>query len=769
MTLIVPEGESYLDFQNNSILYALKRKRTLIADQPGLGKGHPLSTRLATPSGYRPVGDLRAGDKVIGSNGKAVDIMRVHERGMLPVYKVETNDGASTIVDGEHLWTVYDDTLEDFVTIDTIELAARSHGGERLCLPLLSAPVEFTIKDCPDPFTAGIILANPNAYIDTPHIDPSQFETASVSQRMSFLSSVIRTLGRVRGDDSHIRLLIKRPLETVELARVVTQIVRSLGGMVKTHRSGLRWRLDIYLPDDIWRPLVGYTRPVVKRMNRRWKRFAAGVPPRFITSVSPAGSDYVRCISVNAPDNLYTTDEYILTHNTVSALGVSNNIAGVETVLIICLASHKEHWKRAFEKWDIHGLSVGIAEGDFFPDTECVIINYDILFRHYDAIRAGTWSILICDEAHNLQNDETRRTVNVFGSHGKKVTITDREFNEATQKWKNVKVKKRFEDISADRELFLTGTPIPNRVKNFWPIIKRCDPRGLGRNYDAFAYRYCAAFETMHGMDDNGASHLDELRALIRDRFMVRHLKDDVLKELPPKIRQVIPLNSAGLQKKLAAERNAVAELLRAYEEQMGIHIDMDSESLAELVMNARPQMFEDYAKTVDDDIGRDTPLNKLAIARAELALAKVPMIIEHVSNLMQQGEKVIVFAYHRAVIEALRERWSNSCALIYGGTPTNRRQAEADRFQEDPDCNPFIGQYTAAGTGYTLTAARFVVCTEITWLPHELTQAEDRAHRIGQLDVVNVHHLVVQGSMDDGMLGKIIAKQAIIDQALDG
>lgn len=776
--LACPEGLSYLDFQENSILYALSRRRALIADEPGLGKGHPLTTRILTPDGYTPIGTLSVGDKVIGSSGKPVDVLGVHDRGVLPVYRVTTSDGASTLVDGEHLWTIYDHADDDWSTIDTIQLNARIMKGAKISLPLVTNPVEFTLKVYEiAPFTAGVMLAKGEViYEEAPTVKPQQYETGSPSQRMAFLSGIIRSIGRVRGDARCCRLYFKRSAAWGDLIGTVTQIVRSLGGLVTTRKNTHNLHVDIYLPDDLWLPLVGY-RLGIRKINRRWRDFRPGVPNRFITAVKPVGQDHVRCISVNAADNLYLTDEFIVTHNTVSAIGASNNLDGVESMLVVCLASHKIHWARAVEKWDMHGLSIGIAEGDYFPDTECVVINYDILHRHYDAIRAGTWKVLICDEAHVLQNETARRTLNIFG--GKLKVYEDQEPDDVDDDGEIVKSKfkkkkgakkvwKKWEGISAEREFFLTGTPIPNRVKNMWTLIKRCDPRGLGRNYDAFAYRYCGAFETFHGMNDNGASNLPELNRILKDRFMIRHLKAEVLKDLPPKVRQIVPLSSEGLQKKLQAEKDAVAELLMAYEAQMGIHVDLDTESLADLVMRARPQMFDDYAKTVDDDIGKDTPLNKLAIARAELALAKVPMAIEYVSNLMNQGLKVVVFAYHRAVIEALRDRWANSCALIYGGTPTKKRQAEADRFQEDPNCNPFIGQYTAAGTGYTLIEAYHVVCIEMTWLPYELSQAEDRCHRIGQEDTVFVHHLVVEGSMDEGMLGKIVAKQEVIDAALN-
>lgn len=784
MTILnTPAGLSYLDFQNTSISYALMRRKTLIADEPGLGKGHPLTTRILTPEGHKAIGEIKLGDRVIGSNGAPVEVTGVFDRGLLPVYRVTTGDGASTIVDGDHLWTLFDSETGEEITINTLELNARIARGDRLSLPLVSSPVEFTAKQFAiPPKLAGLMAANKDLYEDSQQIGTSAYEVGSPSQRIDFLSAVVRTLGRVRGDDNCIRLLFYRPLENRALATTVSALVRSLGGLAYETKTSQRIRLDIYLPDTLFLPVVGYTGTTAlgtprKRINRRWKRFVAGTPDRHIVSVRGAGRDHVRCISVNAHDNLYVTEEYIVTHNTVSAIGLSNQLPEVRSMLVICLASHKIHWARAVEKWDMHELSVGIADGDFFPDTECVVINYDILHRHYDTIRAGKWGILICDEAHVLQNESSRRSLNVFGGklrvvEGQDADDVDDDGNivkSAFKKKKGAKkVWKHWEGIEADREVYLTGTPIPNRVKNMWTIIKRCDPRGIGRNKEAFLMRYCGAFHTLHGLWDNGATNLPELNRILKDRFMVRHLKNDVLKSLPPKVRQAVPLSNEGLQKKLQAEKDAVSELLAAYEAKMGIHVDLDQESLADLVMRARPQMFDDYAKTVDADGMKDTPLNKLAIARAELALAKVPMAIEYIANLINQGKKVVVFAYHREVIEALRARWSNSCALIYGGTPTHKRQAEADRFQEDPECNPFIGQYTAAGTGYTLIEAYHVVCVEMTWLPYELSQAEDRCHRIGQEDTVFVHHLIVEGSMDEAMLAKIVAKQEIIDAALN-
>ena len=90
------------------------------------------------------------------------------------------------------------------------------------------------------------------------------------------------------------------------------------------------------------------------------------------------------------------------------------------------------------------------------------------------------------------------------------------------------------------------------------------------------------------------------------------------------------------------------------------------------------------------------------------------------------------------------------------------------DRFQNDPECKVFIGSIQASGVGITLTASSTVVFAELGWTPAEMSQAEDRCHRIGQLDSVLVQHLVIDGSLDARIAQTLVSKQNVLDRALD-
>jgi hypothetical protein len=104
----------------------------------------------------------------------------------------------------------------------------------------------------------------------------------------------------------------------------------------------------------------------------------------------------------------------------------------------------------------------------------------------------------------------------------------------------------------------------------------------------------------------------------------------------------------------------------------------------------------------------------------------------------------------------------------IDGGTKPEDRQPIVQRFQDDPSIQFFLGGIKAAGVGLTLTAASQVYFAELDWTPAAVTQAEDRAHRIGQHDAVNIYHLVLDGSLDGKMAKTLVGKQKIMDAALD-
>jgi len=397
---------------------------------------------------------------------------------------------------------------------------------------------------------------------------------------------------------------------------------------------------------------------------------------------------------------------------TIQAIGVINTLLP-RSVLVVCPASVKINWQREIEKWIVDWYPVGIAYGNQpFPTTSIVLINYDILNRFHDEIHGTHWDMIIGDECQYLKNPDAQRTQEVVG------------------RWGNDPLP----GIQADKKLFLTGTPILNRPKEIFTPAKYLDPVNF-RSWWQFALRYCGAFSDGYGWNFDGATNLEELEYKLRTTIMIRRLKEQVQKELPAKIRQIIELPADG--GRVRAER----QRMRDYKQQvraLGLSIFSD--------------------------------LSEIAHIRHETALAKVPAVVSYLREILENGKKVVVFAWHRAVVDQIAEGIGRPISVVVTGatTPYNRQQ-RIDKFQTDPECRVFIGNFLAAGVGITLTAASTVVFAELDWVPGNITQAEDRCHRIGQKDTVHVQHLVLEGSIDAYMAKILVHKQEIIDRALDG
>lgn len=491
---------------------------------------------------------------------------------------------------------------------------------------------------------------------------------------------------------------------------------------------------------------------------------------------------------------------------TIQALGVINASPEAKSVLCIVPASLRLNWHKEADLWlvrrndfSIHVVEKGTervktgrkveketkhrdgttsikmvnemaSQPIGIPEyANFVVVNYDLLSGrnvknpNYDPRVAGstpkvwkpshmlaqlmarTWDILIVDEAHYIKNPKAARSKAVLGSPGNK-------------KKKELPVPGVI-DRATMRRMFLTGTPILNRPVEMQPLLGALAPDQFG-NFFQFAKRYCAAVKGTWGWDFSGASNLEELQEKLRATVMVRRLKRDVLKELPAKQRQVIalPLNGA----KAVVENEARAyEAHEAQLDELRNQMDFAHASGNEDAYKAAVAALRDAQKVAFEEMSE---------VRQQVAIAKLPKVIEHIENAFESGvEKIVVFGHHRAVCNGIFNHFGDAAVRLTGeDAKLSDRQASVDRFQADPTCKLFVGSIKAAGVGHTLTAASHVIFAELDWVPANVTQAEDRCHRMGQAESVYVQHLVLDGSMDSRMAQMLVEKQAIADKALD-
>ena len=226
---------------------------------------------------------------------------------------------------------------------------------------------------------------------------------------------------------------------------------------------------------------------------------------------------------------------------TPMSIGFCNYVPEIRRVLVICPGFLKLHWKNEFLRWDVKGLTVGVTEGTKgeFPTTDVVIINYEILKAYRAQLRIAAWDLMIIDEVHKLKSRKADRTREVWGG---------------VKRDADKKIVEKVPAIPAVRQLALTGTPTLNgKPKELWNMMQALDPDGLGADWYSYAKHFCklqelTQFNPAKGKEErigwlwDESDNLDELQKLMRQRFMVRRLKSEIMHQLPPKRRMIIPI-----------------------------------------------------------------------------------------------------------------------------------------------------------------------------------------------------------------------------------
>ncbi len=358
--------EDYVDDTGQAFIKAL------IMGEASAGKGHPLSTEVLTPDGYRAVGKLQVGDELIGADGHAVALTAIHERGVLPLRRVSFNDGTSVLVDPEHLWQVRDHHgAWQVVATHQLGTLTRKVGASEVLkweIPRV-APVQHPTATLPlHPYVLGALLGNGHFGDDhvqltvafgqewEDHVEaiealtppwmavPEVTRKRNATARQFHLHEclpILRDLGLdglrsgakfiperyLRADEQQRRDLLAGLMDTdggiagwshyystsSRLANDVADLARSLGAyavVITQVRVDKPTEYNVRIGLDR-NPFRYGPKPARWRAPQRLSRRIAGV--------SNAGHDEVRCLTVAAADQLYVTEHHVVTHNTRSA------------------------------------------------------------------------------------------------------------------------------------------------------------------------------------------------------------------------------------------------------------------------------------------------------------------------------------------------------------------------------------------------------------------------------------------------------------------
>lgn len=416
--------------------------------------------------------------------------------------------------------------------------------------------------------------------------------------------------------------------------------------------------------------------------------------------------------------------------------------------LVICPANAKVNWKRETLKW--LGLKAQILEGKtpysskVFPVT---IINFDIVSFWEKELIDRQFKTIIIDEAQYIKNPQIKRSKSI----------------------KKIAYRKKY-------ILGMTGTPIENRVMDIYNIINIINPT-LFPNYYAFAMRYCGAKNSGFGWKFDGASNTQELFRILKKSIMIRRLKKDVLKDLPPIDIITMPLEIDNRKEYDHADDAFLEYIAKKYEG--------DIRELAKKV-NQEVKEFNNYtelgldAEIDEEDIQRLTTYKVDKSSKAS-TLVQIRMLqqlavkgmmnqfLEWVEDFLESGNKLVIFGLHRFVIDAIYDRFESVSVRYYGSTSKKNKQRAIDSFQNNPDIKLFVANMFSAGVAITLTAANYVAIVEYPWNPSKLQQAIDRVHRFTQTKQVTAYKFIAVNTIMEKINKILFKKENISDAVLDG
>ncbi len=343
------------------------------------------------------------------------------------------------------------------------------------------------------------------------------------------------------------------------------------------------------------------------------------------------------------------------------------------------------------------------------PEADLIVTTYGVLRMDQEKLREEKWQIVVLDEAQAIKNPESQSAQAAFS-------------------------------LPAEFRLAMTGTPVENRLDELWSQLHFSNPGLLGGRSD-FRSRYSQPI----AMGEPGVA--GHLRSRIKP-FLLRRLKVDVAKELPPRT-EVVRRCTLTVEERNAYDAVRAATHAELVEKMSGGHGVMAAlEALLRLRQAACHQGLLPGQSAPDS--------------------SKVRLLLESLGLILSGGHRALVFSQWTSLLD-LVEPHLKAAGISYlrlDGS-TRNRGALVEKFQSEGGPPVFLISLKAGGTGLNLTAADHVFLLDPWWNPAVEDQAADRAHRIGQDRPVIVTRLVAEDTVEERILSLQKKKRALADAAL--
>lgn len=415
---------------------------------------------------------------------------------------------------------------------------------------------------------------------------------------------------------------------------------------------------------------------------------------------------------------------------TVQAIGAVEYANSYPTV-VVCPAGLVLNWRDEFNKWLPHRRVAVVTNRSQFPEKgtfDVLVVGYPNI-THWNKLLLG-YNGYVFDESHYAKSPTAQRT--------------------------KASIKMARSAAEGALVLCLTGTPITNRPAEYASQLDILGQLNRFGGLWGFYRRYCGAFRDRFGQwHVDGATNLDELNETLRSICYIRRTKEQVLEELPPvrHSRLVVSGTSAGMKEYREAEADIIAYIVGRAEE-----------IARELGKSPRSAAVVAKIKAESNE-----HLVRISVLRKLAAKAKMESVYEWIDQKIGAGEKVVVAAHHREIVDGIANHY---CGLkIQGGMSVEDVQEAKLKFQTGTiDEAPIIAlSIQAAKTGHTLTASQEVLFVELPWSPADVDQTYSRCHRLGQKGSVMSTYILAAGTIDEEIYDLIASKRAIVNAATEG
>ena len=807
-------GKKLYQHQEEGIKFLLSRNGCILADDMGLGKGVIINTLAITPTGTKRFGDLKVGDKIMGSNGKPCNIIGVYPQGVKDTYRITFNDGYSIITDGSHLWTVSSCNSGEnsknrenrYITISTEQMLdenlvleqkgtgwnekkqykfrtfyKQKNGDSKWQIPIVK-PIEFENNDkLPiEPYLLGLSLGDghftkSSAISIELHKDDfdelfsgimlTEQKTDKNKRRayINYHSDDLKKLGlaHTKSDTKFIPDIYK--YSSIENRLAILQGLMDTDGHCMKSKNGEfngteYCTVSEKLADDV-AEIVHSLGGIVRKKSK------IGKYKKEDGTIVECKKTYRLNIKLPNEFNPFRLKRKANEYNPPKKYKIGRYIKNIEPC------------------GQAETICIAVDAPDKLYVTEHAVVTHNTTQSIIAAMESGAKKILVVCPSSTKINWE--REINVFCDD---TTIIDgKKFSDA-----------KFTIINFDI------------LKNFHTLVKRgkeSEHPVIHRQLAEAGYDLCIIDEA-HYLKNN-----ESIRGKIMVELAVKYNIEKVwlltgtpvanrpmdffnlLKIIKSPIaqnwqhyatrycegrkffrtlkngqkRQIWLTDGASNLEELASKtKNIILRRLKTEVLDMPDKVITPMHHLLDSKQQAQYEfLWEDYllAKKAAGKRVREEQkdLVELILLRQFIAQQAIPYTIEMAENAIEMGRKVIIFTSFTDELNIIADHFGKAAVRHNGPMTNNMKQRSVDAFQTNDKVKVFVGNIKSAGVGITLTEGTVVIFNSFDWVPGNNEQAEDRAFRIGQKNDVNVYYQLFDNTISTRMWDMLNSKKDII------